>query len=232
VWAGCCLGDATDPDSVFVCQATKLPEATLPLRRSDPRQYIEDFTSGNTSLWRIFSSFCFLAYQFFINLGVGLGRPLRFLYDLFQRIVGGVPYPHRSGTIPGGSRTPSEDLNLQPGEWVRVRSYVEILRTLDQLNFNRGMLYTQEMVPYCGQVFQVRRRVNRIINEQTGKLMTFRTPSIILDGVECEARYVAKQLFCPRATYHYWREIWLERVPAPSTVGTMASVTHRAVKSK
>jgi hypothetical protein len=25
-------------------------------------------------------------------------------------------------------------------------------------------------------------------------------------------------MFCPRAIYSYWREIWLERIPAPTVV--------------
>ena len=35
--------------------------------------------------------------------------------------------------------------------------------------------------------------------------------AVILDGVVCGALYADRRLFCPRAIYPYWREIWLER---------------------
>ena len=70
-------------------------------------------------------------------------------YDAVQRLTGGTPYPWRTGTVPPGERTPSLTLNLQPGEWVRVKSYEEILRTINEEGNNRGMSFDAEMVPYC-----------------------------------------------------------------------------------
>ena len=55
-------------------------------------------------------------------------------------------------------------------------------------------------------------RVSRILDERTGKLIKMKTDSIILEGVYCQARYSNCRMFCPRAIYSYWREIWLERV--------------------
>jgi hypothetical protein len=55
-------------------------------------------------------------------------------------------------------------------------------------------------------------RVTKIIDEKTGKMQTMKSPCIILDSVICQARYSACRMFCPRSTYAYWREIWLERV--------------------
>jgi len=46
-------------------------------------------------------------------------------------------------------RTPSETLNLQPGELVKVKSHEEILATLSEQK-NRGMGFSPEMVCYCG----------------------------------------------------------------------------------
>ena len=55
-------------------------------------------------------------------------------------------------------------------------------------------------------------RVTRIVDEKSGKLLEFKNPCIILEGVACESRYSECRLFCPRSIYSYWREIWLERV--------------------
>lgn len=77
---------------------------------------------------------------------IRLDRPLRLLYDISQRFLGGVPFPRRTGKIPVGSKTPTICLNLQPGEWVRVKSYKETLATLDTNNKNRGLYFDAEMV--------------------------------------------------------------------------------------
>jgi len=208
-------GSTGEEDSTYVCQATQVPAATLPLKRTDMSQYWEDYSSGNISLGRLVAGFLFISYCKVMNLGIGLGRPMRWLYDAFQNLVGGTPYPYRPGEIPAGSRTPSMELNLQLGEWVRVKSHTEILKTLDVYGFNRGMLFNQELVPYCGKTYRVAGKVTRIINEKTGKMLPMKNSCIILEGVECEARYIDRQLFCPRGIYHYWREIWLERVDKP-----------------
>jgi hypothetical protein len=112
-----------------------------------------------------------------------------------------------------GEKTPAgEPLNLQPGEYARVKSFREILTTVNREGRNRGLLFSQEMVPYCGGVFRVHSRVSRIIDEKTGKMLFFTNDCIILEDVVCRGRYNAGLSFCPRSNYPYWREIWLERV--------------------
>jgi hypothetical protein len=134
------------------------------------------------------------------------------LYDRFQQLRGGVPFPRKAGTIPAGQRTPSRPLNLKPGELVRIRTHKEILDTLDTNNKNRGMYFDAEEVPYCGQTFRVRSTVTKIIDERTGKMRPFKEQSVILDGVYCKGIYSDKRMFCPRAIYSFWRENWLDRL--------------------
>ena len=203
-------GDGEDP--TYVCQATQVPAATEPLGWWELKQYIEDYTSGNNGLARMARGFLYRGYQNLIKSRIGLGPVLRWLYDAFQRSRGGVPYPAWNGTVRVGERTPTDQLDLQPGELVRVKDHETILATCDQESKNRGMTFDAEMVPYCGGSFQVLKRVTRIINERTGKMQVLSNPCIILDGVVCQSRYSACRLFCPRSIYPYWREIWLERL--------------------
>jgi hypothetical protein len=205
-------GQERESDPTYVCQATLLPYYTTDLKSYDLRQYLEDFTSGNETIGRMISIFCYVATNTLMNGGLGLGRPLRWLYDRFQGVRGGTPYPRRWGTIPQGEKTPSLDLDLQPGELVRVKPYKEILKTLDKSNRNRGLFFDAEMVPYCGKTYRVLKRVNQILDEKTGKMMRFKNPCIVLESVICNSCYSEKRFFCPRAIYSYWREIWLERV--------------------
>ena len=74
-------------------------------------------------------------------------------------IVGGVPFPRRTGLVPTGQPTPVVNLNLRPGEFVRVKSYKDILATVDRDWVNRGMSFDAELVPYCGGVYRVQARV-------------------------------------------------------------------------
>jgi hypothetical protein len=208
-------GGGTDDDQpVYVCQATQLPAATEPLAWWEPTQYIEDYVSGNVGLGRIAKSFAYRAFRRnLVNLGIGIGRPLQWFYNVFQRLRGGTPYPSVAGKLPAGARTPTERLNLRPGEWVRVKKLDAILATCEKSKTtNRGMTFDPEMVPHCGGTYRVLRRVARIVNEQTGKMQKLKNPCITLDGVVCQARYSQCRLFCPRSIYPYWREIWLERV--------------------
>ena len=71
------------------------------------------------------------------------------------------------------------------------------------------MTFDGEMTPYCGRRFRVLRRVERIIDERTGRMLRLPKDCIVLDGVVCQGIY---HLFCPRAIYPYWREVWLRRV--------------------
>jgi hypothetical protein len=92
------------------------------------------------------------------------------------------------------------------------------LRTLDVRSKNRGLWWDAEMVPYCGGTYRVLARVTKILDEKTGKMREMKGPCIILDSVVCQSRYSGCRMFCPRAIYPYWREIWLERVAPPATV--------------
>jgi len=196
----------------YVCQATQLPYFTTSLRWWNPRQYVEDYISRNATFGRMFCSFVYACYYEFARRRK-LGASFRWLYDRFQAVWGGVPFPRRTGTMRAGEITPTATLDLQPGELVRVKSYNEILSTLDSNNKNRGLFFDAELVPFCGETYSVRARVSNFIDEKTGKLSSLRTPAIILENVWCQSRYSDCRVGCPRSIYSWWREVWLERIP-------------------
>jgi hypothetical protein len=211
--------DAAGGEVVYVCQATQLPYMTTRLAWWDVRQYVEDWRSGNVGLRQILAGAFFMGYYRVSQAGIGLGPAMRWLWDRLAPLWRGTPWPRRPGLIPEGQPTPTDDLGLQEGEWVRVKPYREILKTLNLDNQNRGMRFDAELVPFCGRAYKVLRRVTKIINEQTGAMLEMKTPAIILDSVVCQAKYSPCRLFCPRAIYPYWREIWLERVePRSATI--------------
>ena len=196
----------------YICQATQLPYATSDLRWWDLRQYIEDYTSGNVGLWRIVCGLAYMSYYHLLRSGIGLGPFMRWAYNTLHSWRGGFKLPRTRGAIPKGKPTPSEFLDLQPGELVRVKSHDEILLTVNVESMNRGLLWDAEMVPYCGKTFRVLKRVSKIVDERTGYMQEMKTPCIVLESVVCQSRYSECRMFCPRSIYSYWREIWLERV--------------------
>jgi hypothetical protein len=205
-----------DGEPVYSCQATTLPQFTTPLAWWDVRQYWEDFASGNATVGRIVSGCVYSTLYHLSEAGIGLGRLIRWLYDRVQKLRDATPFPRRRGTIPIDQKTPTGHLDLQPGEIVRIKSYREILATLNTENRNRGLYFDAEMVPFCGGSFRVVQRVTKIVDEKTGVMSRMKHDCIMLEGVNCTACYSDRRMFCPRSIPIYWREIWLERVTQPT----------------
>jgi hypothetical protein len=201
VIAGATRGTPTaEGDTTYSCQATELRVATSELHWLDVRQYAHDLESRNVNFRRFARGILLLL----LNKFQAANR--RYLPRL-TLISEGRRYPFVAGKLEG--KTPKENLNLQPGEFVRIKSKEEIEETLDRDNKNRGLLFDGVMSKYCGETAKVRARVTKIINERTGVMIHFENECIMLDGVVCTGDYMQ---FCPRRIYDYWREIWLERV--------------------
>ncbi len=183
-------------EPTYACQATEHPNYTTPLRPWS-LHYWRDVKCGNAR-WRD------VLWTMTVEA-----------FNALQRRRNGITYPPVGGTL---TKTPVASLNLVPGNLVQVKSREEILATLNVKERNRGLLFDREMVPFCGGTYRVERRVTKIIDEGTGKMMPMKGDCIVLEGVACEGRY---NKLCPRAIVPYWREIWLE--PASSLV----AVGHR-----
>jgi hypothetical protein len=176
------------------CQVTQANEASVPLSNTDPRPYFNELRSGNVGPLTFVKVMARVAYM----------QPLH-RFKLLRRPKG----PHET------SPPRPEPLNLQPGEWVRVKPWEEIEATLTTEAKNRGLTFDIEMVSFCGRVTQVRGRVVHIIEEHTGRMLRFRNDCIKLEGVVCSGELSTGRFFCPRKIYPYWREAWLERVDGP-----------------
>ena len=207
-------GHENSDDPVWVCQTTSLYDATTLLHWWDVRQYVRDVTSGNHSAWHMIKLLSAAIYRKIVSIGIGYGLLVR-IYNSFTGMTGGKPYPDIQGQIPDGGKTPTELLNLQVGEWVEIKPGDEIAETLTTSGFNRGMRYDPEMLKYSGGRYQVEMRVDRLIDEITGKMVHIKNPCVQLSDVYCRAECTPMRLGCPRASNTYWREIWLRRVDGP-----------------
>jgi hypothetical protein len=121
------------------------------------------------------------------------------------------------GVYPRGKSglTPIENLNLQPGEWVEVKSLQSIMETLNEHGHNRGLGFSLDMRLMCGRRLQVRARLDKIIVDGTGKMRQLRN-TVSLEGSTCGCKYLGFGMDgCARCELTYWREIWLRRLDGP-----------------
>lgn len=212
------LEEPPSENPTWVCQTTAIHDATTLQKWWDVRQYVRDVSTGNHSAWHMIKLLMAASYRNLVGLGVGWSALVGF-YNWFQRLRGGQPFPIAIGRIPDGQPTPVGMLNLQPGEWVEVKSPDEIMQTITVNGFNRGMRYDMEMLKYSGKRYRVQMRVSKIVHEQTGKMAYMKVPCIQLENVYCRAECTATRLGCPRASNTYWREIWLKRADSPQNNG-------------
>ena len=103
----------------------------------------------------------------------------------------------------------NEELNMQAGEMVEVRSLREIFATLDDQGKLRGLRFNPEMAKFCGKQFRVYKKIDKIILEATGELRKFKVPTVLLEGVFCDG---SAHGGCDRSCLCFWREAWLKRV--------------------
>ncbi|MGH8013920.1 MAG: hypothetical protein ACREQ4_15640 [Candidatus Binataceae bacterium] len=179
------------PDGTMMCQATEIGHASCPMLLPSPARHL--VTLPVTYLRGELKNHDRRQLRTFLR-----GKMILWLFTRWARA------PWNSNRY---RKTPSERLDLQPGELVRVRGAREILRTLDRNGCNRGMEFKPEMFLFCGRTFRVLTRMSRRIDEHSGQMREFRNECIILDSVYCHGQ----RSFCARGNYHYWREIWLRR---------------------
>jgi hypothetical protein len=103
-----------------------------------------------------------------------------------------------------------EVLDLQPGEWVEVKSQDEIKATLDRSGKHRGLLFTPDMNRFFGKRFRVFKRVNKIYLEESRQARHLKHTVLLEEGY-CSGLDVR----CDRSCFLYWREAWLKRVDGP-----------------
>lgn len=176
----------------YICQSTELIQSTTALNQWDPRPYVRDVLNRT---WRLKDMF-----RFILSAGWLRGR---------MKIAGA------GAVLPRGVRdtTDTMALDLKPGALVETKSRAEIAATLDRRGRNRGLEFPIYMLPFCGQIFRVRRPVRRIILETSGEMRELKN-TVSLECATCNGH--GRWGGCPRDQFHLWREIWLKRVVTPA----------------
>ncbi len=181
------LAAATREGEQYKCQSTLLHQATVPRSKFGLVEFFQDFVFGQLTPGR-----------FLMIAGRALLNRLRSVFGIAPiGTIRGPRGPHSKG-----------DLDLQPGEYVEVRSIDEISRAVGPSSKNRGLLFEPDMVAFVGKKFEVEFRIERMISEETGKMVHL-TNTVALKNVHCSGLCTNN---CPRAQALYWREAWVKRV--------------------
>jgi hypothetical protein len=176
-------------DDTYRCQASELPKVSHTVGRSERvSRYLTGLRQGNFDTLQLIRSVAISVFW----------RTRAKLFGIYAR------GPHTK-------RTPTESLNLQPGEWVEVKPLSRILETLDQRGRNRGLYFSPDMARMCGRKFRVKSRLDRVISDGTGEMKQFKN-TVCLEGLTCGCAYGGLGMAdCSRREVTYWREIWLRR---------------------
>jgi hypothetical protein len=185
-------------DGKFFCQSSEILNASRPLPWWNAKQYLWDLTYNRVPI-------LLFARSLFIAVYNKLASRARL--RTWGAVIG-------SETTTNGHLP----LNLQPGEFVRVKPLSQIQATLDADGKHENLLFGAPMTKFCGQVLRVRERVENIVLEATQRQRKIKH-TVLLEGATCDG--VCHRL-CPRQSLLFWRECWLERVTLPHSESIIA----------
>ena len=117
--------------------------------------------------------------------------------------------------VPGaGSRLAPRFLlgrTVRPGDVVRVKTKEEIAATLDASGALDGLPFMAEMEAYCGKVFRVHRRIDKINDMRHKSGLRRMHNAVTLTEVRCSG---SRHDGCDAECQIIWKDSWLKRLPA------------------
>jgi len=167
----------------YFCQSTELFTATSPLSRWNISHFFQEVVDGELSTREFFQ----IIFR-----------------SILHRLLG---FKEVGSLVGSQQSTLKGNLGLQSGDWIDIKKSDEIQSTLDAKRKNCGLEFVPSMSEFIGGRYQVDFPIQKIILEQTGKMVRL-TNTVALKDVNCHGICVKN---CPRNNNLYWREIWLQR---------------------
>jgi hypothetical protein len=110
---------------------------------------------------------------------------------------------------------------LRPGDLVVVRDATEVQATLDDQGKLNRLPFMPEMLSFCGQVFVVHRRIDKINDWIAGNEIRRLKNVVTLIDVRCNG---TEHGGCDAACHVLWNERWLRRLPGTNREREAATV--------
>jgi len=170
-----------DGSVTYVCQATQIGEiAKEEIKLWNLASYIHEFRVGNAgwleAKWLVRWFLAWIRWR---------------IFKLFS----------------GATTTPIVNhQNFSTNDLVEIRSQKEILASLTKSGKNHGLAFSAEMLTFCGEQYRVLDKIDRMIDEETGKMKELKNTCLILESVTCRGNCT----LCPRRKFHFWRDEWLK----------------------
>jgi len=136
------------------------------------------------------------------------------LYKLRRRIRN-----WRRGRSTGRTGVRRPEIGFHAGDWVRVKDYEDIQRTLTDGKTPDGLAFVEApMRPYCGKKLRVEKVLTHFYDEAADRMWKKRR-TVLLEGSTCDSSQL-KGGHCDRACLLFWNEQWLERIDPPEFAET------------
>jgi hypothetical protein len=98
-----------------------------------------------------------------------------------------------------------------PGNFVKVKSLEDIIKTLDKNSAFEKLPFMPEMLKYCGQTFQIQAKITKTCYEDNGLCFgEFAQNNVVsLKKIRCDGKSHSD---CKRDCTIFWKTDWLEHV--------------------
>jgi hypothetical protein len=128
--------------------------------------------------------------------------------DLFARFANQDP---KDGPMPGRRFRLFRGPKLRPGDFVQVKARQDIAATLDDEGTLEGLPFMGEMEAYCGKIFRVHRRVDKINDMRNKTGLRRLRDTVTLSNVRC---FGSLHGGCEAECQILWKDSWLKMLPA------------------
>ncbi|MEJ0099045.1 MAG: hypothetical protein WDO12_04605 [Pseudomonadota bacterium] len=121
-------------------------------------------------------------------------------------------------------------LALKSGDVVEIRRLSEIEATLDSAGNLEGVPFMPEMQPYCGRVFRVHKRADKVCVE-TPYFLHYRRlkDTVMLEEIRCDG---SAHDGCQRLCLVFWKEAWLKPAAAGAVPEPAIDWTRKSLRSE
>ena len=103
------------------------------------------------------------------------------------------------------------DIQLNPGDVVKVRSRIEIEGMLDYRGTYKKCSFVATMYSHCDKNYKVLNTVSYFYDEKKGELCKCQD-LVVLEGIVCSGKQKLLSVNCDLLCFLFWHKNWLEKV--------------------
>lgn len=102
------------------------------------------------------------------------------------------------------------DGSIQEGDIVKIKSWDELRKLLDDRGRYRRLFFINEMYEFCDKEYIVLKVIDSYYDEARNKMCKSKNV-VILEDVECSGRQRLYRTECDRSCFFFWHTAWLKK---------------------